>query len=101
MNYLGALKVAGDRSDLKADAGLIGDFLSNAVTDVAPPTEQSRVYLFRGELIKHLVEGYPDALVYDIAEVDKVIDTKMPFARFRKLTTDERFALFKTLNSVR
>lgn len=98
MGYLADLMVAGDKSDLKTRAGLTGDFQSNAVTDMGPPADRSRVYLFRGDLVRHAVEGYPDARVYDIAKVDTLIDTKMPFARFRKLTSDERSALFQTLS---
>ena len=98
MGYLNDLMVAGDKSDLKTRAGLTGDFQSNAVTDIGPPADRSRVYLFRGDLVRHAVEGYPDARVYDIAKVDTLIDTKMPFARFRKLTSDERSALFQTLS---
>lgn len=98
MDYLNDLMVAGDKSALKTRAGLTGDFLSNAVTDIGAPADRSRVYLFRGDLVRHAVEGYPDAQVYDIAKVDTLIDTKIPFARFRKLTSDERSALFQTLS---
>lgn len=97
MGHLNDLMVADDKSALKIRAGLTGDFLSNAVTDIGPPADRSRVYLFKGALVRHAVEGYPDARVYDIAKVDTLIDTKMPFARFRRLTSDERFALFQTL----
>lgn len=101
MGYLGDLKVAGDNSGLKARAGLTGEFLSNTVADIGPPADQSRVYLFSGDLVRRAVEGYPDARVYDIAKVDRLIDTKMPFARFRKLTREERFSLFQALNRAR
>ncbi|UNK80756.1 hypothetical protein MNQ96_06700 [Sphingopyxis granuli] len=101
MAYLSSLMVAGDRSTLKDRARLTGDFLSNAVTDIGPPADEARVYLFRGALIKHAVEGYPDARIYDIMKVDRLIDTKMPFARFRRLTGEERFTLSRTLGRVR
>lgn len=100
MGYLNDLMVAGDKSALKARARLTGDFQSNTVTDIEPPADRSRVYLFKGALVRHAVEGYPDARVYDIAKVDTLIDTKTSFARFRRLTSHQRFALFQTLNRV-
>ncbi|WP_447761609.1 hypothetical protein [Sphingopyxis panaciterrae] len=101
MNYVDDLMIAGDKSDLKARAGLTGDFQSNTATDMGPATDGSRVYLFRGGLVRHGVEGYADARVYDIAQVDRLIDAKMSFARFRNLTGNERFALFESLRRVR
>ena len=101
MNYLNDLMIAGDKSALKTRAGMTGDLLSNTVTDMGPPADRSRVYLFRGALVRHLVEEYPGARVYDIARVDTLIDAKMPFVRFRNLTGEERFALLESLNRLR
>ncbi|MDO9364160.1 MAG: hypothetical protein Q7T60_14600 [Sphingopyxis sp.] len=98
MGYLNDLMIVGDESALKTLAGLTGDFLSNAVTDVGPPSDRSRVYLFRGDLVGQTVEEYPDARLYDIAKVDTLIDTQMLFSQFRKLTSDERSALFQSLS---